>query len=95
MSRHVLIAYDITCDSRRRKVAQLLQAHLDRVQRSVFEGTLQSQARRALLTQLEAMLDAEEDALLALSLAPEARARVVRLGRQTIPRAPEDWVLPP
>lgn len=54
-----VIAYDITDDARRRRVAKLLQRCAWRVQKSVFEASLSTERLRRLERDLAVILDAK------------------------------------
>lgn len=59
----VVAAYDVTADNRRSRLAALLQAYGDRVQRSVFLVRGESAELDELRRRAEAMLDLNEDSL--------------------------------
>lgn len=82
---HWVIAYDITSDRRRRRVAATLERYGYRVQASVFEANLSPAAREALVRQLKAIARGADQ--VAMYPACEAcLARVHRLGRDEGPR---------
>ncbi|MBR8829389.1 MAG: CRISPR-associated endonuclease Cas2 [Gomphosphaeria aponina SAG 52.96 = DSM 107014] len=56
-----LVAYDIPCDKRRRKVAELLLGYGKRVQYSVFECVLSSKKYDELCKRLRKRIKEEED----------------------------------
>lgn len=58
-----VIAYDIPCDKRRRKVSDLLEGYGQRVQDSVFECVLSKNRFEALKKRLLQRLKFEEDSL--------------------------------
>jgi len=58
----VLVAYDLSDDQTRRRVAKLLSGYGTRVQRSVFECRLSKREREDLEAQLAACLDDAPDA---------------------------------
>jgi CRISPR-associated protein Cas2 len=59
----VVAAYDVSSDNRRARLAALLQAHGDRVQRSVFVLRVDDTDLAELQTQAEDVLDLDEDSL--------------------------------
>lgn len=59
----VIAAYDIAADSRRARVAALMQAHGDRVQRSVFVVRADPATLTELHARAEAIIDPVEDSL--------------------------------
>ncbi|MBD2667225.1 CRISPR-associated protein Cas2 [Richelia sinica FACHB-800] len=56
-----VISYDIPCDKRRKKVADLLEGYGQRVQYSVFECQLSTEKYQNLRRQLRKKLKLEED----------------------------------
>jgi CRISPR-associated protein Cas2 len=60
-ARHlILIAYDVSRDRDRARVADLLEQSMTRVQRSVFEGWMTEKAARRLAERAAAMIDAAD-----------------------------------
>lgn len=59
----VVICYDVADAARRARVARVLEAHGRRVQRSVFEASLQPALFDNLVAELDALLDPTEDVL--------------------------------
>ncbi len=60
MPRYI-VCYDITDDSRRRKVAECLDSYGDRIQGSVFELRLPARLIRECKDQLKDRIDTSED----------------------------------
>jgi CRISPR-associated protein Cas2 len=58
-----VIAYDIPCDKRRKKVADLLEGYGQRVQYSVFECQLTTEKYEDLRRRLRKKLNLTEDSL--------------------------------
>jgi CRISPR-associated protein Cas2 len=56
-----IVVYDITCDKRRNKIANLLEGYGRRVQYSVFECVLSIAKYRELQQKLESKLNLAED----------------------------------
>jgi CRISPR-associated protein Cas2 len=56
-----IVVYDITCDKRRNKIANLLKGYGKRVQYSVFECVLSISKYRELQQKLESKLNLAED----------------------------------
>jgi CRISPR-associated protein Cas2 len=75
-----LVCYDITKDSRRVRVAKLLETYGMRVQQSVFELVLNEQQYATLEKRLVKLLDRREDQLRFYPLPPQIRDRVTILG---------------
>ncbi len=77
-----LICYDIVKDSRRTKVAHLLEAYGLRVQKSVFEVVLDEQQFERLQKRLLKYLNKKEDQLRFYPLSARCRRKMVVLGTQ-------------
>lgn len=63
MGRLYVIAYDVSDDRRRRRLAGVLEGFGERVQESVFECWLDGARLRRLLERLESLIDPECDRL--------------------------------
>ncbi|RKZ32020.1 CRISPR-associated endonuclease Cas2 [bacterium] len=59
----VVIAYDITDDKRRRKLAKFLEGYGDRVQYSVFEARLNKRQLMYVAGKIKRLIDEEEDSV--------------------------------
>lgn len=82
-ARRWLVAYDITDDARRDRIAHTLESYGDRVQYSVFIVDLRPAKLVRLRTKLTDMMDASDSVLLAdLGDVGNLRGRFVCLGRQ-------------
>ena len=82
-----VIAYDIRCDQRRRRVARCLKSWRLDGQYSVFECRLTEPEARELFLQLVALIDDAEDALLLAWMDPSRASKAVtqcaRIGFQS------------
>ena len=58
-----VISYDISCDKRRKKVADLLEGYGQRVQFSVFECVLKDERYAELRFRLKDRVDMKEDSI--------------------------------
>lgn len=86
-----VFAYDIRRDSDRTRLASVLEEHLDRVQRSVFEGRLTLDAARRLVDAVTPFVGPEDS--LRCYCVPEAGRRISLVrGTGTLPEA-DDFVL--
>jgi CRISPR-associated protein Cas2 len=72
-----VIAYDIRCDKRRRRIARCLKSWRLDGQYSVFECRLTEAEARELFLQLVEHIDPEQDALLLAWLDPARASRPV------------------
>ena len=61
--RLYIVTYDIPCDKRRKKTANLLEGYGQRVQLSVFECFLNPQKYEELKQRLERVVKLEEDSI--------------------------------
>ncbi|MGR9400215.1 CRISPR-associated endonuclease Cas2 [Rhizobium leguminosarum] len=52
-----VLCYDISSDTKRRRIAKILEDRASRVQFSVFEARLNDKALKKLVTQIDALLD--------------------------------------
>jgi CRISPR-associated protein Cas2 len=77
---HVL-AYDVVCDRRRRKVAKIAESYGQRVNDSVFECDLAPKARVRLLARLSRAIESDEDAVRLYPIGEAQVKQVATLGR--------------
>jgi CRISPR-associated protein Cas2 len=83
-----VIAYDTPSNSRRRKLAKLLEGYGLRVQWSVFECNLRREQLQQLRQRLERLIVPEADSVRLWPVPERSCALVVHLGRTT---AAADW----
>jgi CRISPR-associated protein Cas2 len=74
-----IVAYDITVDRRRARVARYLEARGERVQKSMFVCRLTPTAARRLKQKLEALIDVGTDRLMVEPMAGRGFERPVAL----------------
>ena len=67
---HVVICYDVVCDRRRTRIMHTLQQLLPHVQKSVFEGEIETPHLIQLRQQLQSMIEPTEDSVRIYSLCP-------------------------
>ena len=75
-----VLAYDITDDRRRAKIAKLMEAQGERVQGSVFEAYLTTAELDKLLAKVGKALAPKEDGLRVYQLCSECRSKVRTVG---------------
>jgi len=92
MKAFVVVAYDISDDRRRERVAKILEAYGERVQYSVFECRLDRMQFLRLRHALEEVILPEEDAVSFYFLCEADVRRIERVGRGP-PRFEEGAVL--
>ena len=61
-----IVAYDVQNNNNRAKIAARLQAHGNRIQRSVFLITIERNELDALIEQIEQFMDLNHDSLIVL-----------------------------
>ena len=77
-----VIAYDVTLDSHRRRIAKRLEQMGFRRQKSVFEGDASPKEIQAIFSELEALLDLETDVLTAWPTSENGHAQLQHRGRE-------------
>lgn len=82
-----IIAYDIVNNRRRRKIAQLLEAHGTRMNRSVFECILDNNSFTDLLKRLERLVKKSEDSVLLYQQCRVCGPKAFRIGTAPRPEA--------
>ncbi|HID56040.1 TPA: CRISPR-associated endonuclease Cas2 [Candidatus Poribacteria bacterium] len=75
MSTFVVFAYDITDDSRRNRVAKILEGYGFRAQKSLFECFLSEEKIREAVEELMRVIDPKEDNLRLYRLCRSCRHR--------------------
>lgn len=87
-----VFCYDVSRDGIRTRVAKMLEDHLARVQKSVFEGYMtQRQAER--LGRRAAALIGPEDSLRIYCITEDGRRLTQVHGAGSLPEAHEFWLL--
>jgi CRISPR-associated protein Cas2 len=89
----VVIAYDISEDRSRARVAATLQQHGDRVQRSVFVCTLDTPTLSDLLTRLTEMINVDTDSVYALRQCVTCWDAVGVAGQASVDDEPYYWAV--
>lgn len=83
MRRDVLVSYDISDDTRLRKVYKIMRGHGQWLQYSVFRCELSDQERFKLMTKLHEVINQREDQVMLVDLGPagENNTRFETMGR--------------
>jgi CRISPR-associated protein Cas2 len=81
----VVVAYDISSDKKRQKVADLLEMVLTRVQRSVFEGDLPPEVLQKSVERALRNIEPETDSLRVYHLCAACAPRVDIYGCGIVP----------
>ena len=77
---HYTVAYDITDDKRRNRVAKILKDFGTRIQYSVFECNTDRRALLRLQSRLEKVIDLGEDTITFYHLCAACEKRIDRIG---------------
>lgn len=77
---HYTVAYDITDDKRRNKVAKILKDFGTRIQYSVFECNTDRRALLRLQSRLEKAIDLGEDTIIFYHLCTACEKQIDRIG---------------
>ncbi|MGB9861547.1 MAG: CRISPR-associated endonuclease Cas2 [Candidatus Bipolaricaulaceae bacterium] len=80
MKAYVVVAYDISDDRRRERVAKILEGYGERVQYSVFECRLDRMQYLRLRHKLEEVIDRESDMISFYFLCETDVQRIERIG---------------
>ena len=79
---HYTVAYDITNDKRRNRVAKILKDFGTRIQYSVFECNTDRRALLRLQSQLEKVIDFAEDTITFYHLCAACEKQITQIGRK-------------
>lgn len=90
MNHFYLFSYDVADDKRRNKIAAILEDVADRVQYSVFEGTMSSATLEQTARRLAAVLDQAADSLRIYSLCKTCLNGTKSFGRRDGPALESD-----
>ena len=88
-----VICYDSPDDSRRLKIANILDDFGDRVQKSVFVAILDREKIARLVKRLNYIIDKEEDDIRIYSLCSECEKKAIYLGKAKPYSVPEYYIL--
>jgi CRISPR-associated protein Cas2 len=89
-----LVAYDISDDQRRTKVAKILEDFGDRVQYSVFELELEQPSQlNEMRARLENVIDPQGDSVRIYFLCQGCRAKIAIIGHGTVYEDPEVYIV--
>lgn len=83
-----VVAYDIPCDKRRKKVSNLLEGYGQRVQYSVFECVLTAAKYKELRQRLKRRVKLEEDSVRFYPLSQHTLSQVEVWGGVAVVQAP-------
>lgn len=89
---HVAV-YDVSEDQRRARLAALLQAHGDRIQRSVFLISSDADTLSAITTKSAGIIDEDTDSLWIMRQCESCWEVVERVGQATPPSLARYWAV--
>jgi CRISPR-associated protein Cas2 len=89
----VVVAYDISEDRRRSRVAAVLQAYGDRVQRSVFVATLNAERLQEVRERVSEIIDATTDSVYVFRQCAACWEVVGVHGQATVEDEPLYWAV--
>jgi CRISPR-associated protein Cas2 len=90
---YFVVAYDITDDRRRNRVAKALLNFGQRMQYSVFECDIQKQHYVRMKDQLEKIINAEEDSVFFYNLCQHCAKQMERIGIEKKILDKEDYIV--
>lgn len=93
MALTVVIAYDISEDRRRSRVAATLQAYGDRVQRSVFVATLEAETLREVRDRVDGIIDHDTDSVYVFRQCAACWDAIGIHGQATVEDEPLYWAV--
>ena len=88
-----VIAYDIPCNKRRKKVADLLEGYGQRVQYSVFECVLSKSLYNQLRERLQKQIKENEDSIRFYPTSGHTLAQIETLGGVPLTKAPSSTII--
>ena len=83
-----VLAYDMTSDKRRARIAKLMEAIGERVQGSVFEAYLTHPELEKLLRRVGKVVDGKEDSLRIYTLCEACRPKTTMIGQSKMTPPP-------
>jgi CRISPR-associated protein Cas2 len=89
----VIAVYDVASDSRRSRVAALLQAHGDRVQRSVFVLEVAADEMASLVDRVREILDVDADSFYVFRQCGGCWEELVCVGQASPPADAPYWAV--
>lgn len=88
-----VIAYDIPCDKRRKKVADLLEGYGQRVQYSVFECVLSKSLYDELRQRLQKQIKENEDSIRFYPISRHTLGQIETLGGVPLTKPPGSTIV--
>ena len=88
-----LLAYDISDDKRRAKIARIIEAAGARVQGSVFEAYLSPADLQTLIKRIKKVMKKGEDSLRVYFLCEDCRKKIQAIGSGAVTQPPDVVIL--
>ncbi len=79
---YIIVSYDITDDSKRKKVAEILKDYGKRVQYSVFECDLNEKHVKQIIEELKPYIEKDTDSLRIYFLCERCQNKIFSIGRE-------------
>lgn len=89
----VAVAYDISGNKRRTRLAKLLSRHGERVQKSIFEMDLEEKELTRLVRRIEGLIDLETDSVRVYRIPPAAYLESLWIGQKVEVREKKYYLL--
>ena len=93
MALTVIIAYDISSDNARARVAAMISVWGDRIQRSVYQCLLTTEALDDLLARIEATIDHQSDTVHVFRQCASCSTATRYVGQATQPAEHPYWII--
>jgi CRISPR-associated protein Cas2 len=93
MAVTVVIAYDISEDRRRSRVAATLQAYGDRIQRSVFVATVEQDTLKEIRERVDGIIDQDTDSVYVFRQCAPCWDAIGIHGQATVEDEPLYWAV--
>jgi len=90
---YLVVAYDITDDKRRNRIAKVLEDYGDRVQYSVFECNIARKHFLRMRDRLEKIMNPDEDSIIFYHLCRSCEIEIERMGVEKGRLSEEDYIV--
>jgi CRISPR-associated protein Cas2 len=91
--RHIVVSYDVIQNPRRARLAKYLKGHLERVQKSVFEGEVTDRTMESLKREIAKQINQDEDTVRIYTLCERCIAGVEIIGTGVLIERPDEDIL--
>lgn len=90
---YLVVAYDITDDKRRNRIAKVLEDYGDRVQYSVFECNIAQKHFLRMKDRLEKIMNLDEDSIIFYHLCRSCEIEIERIGVEKRRLSKENYIV--